>query len=183
MRNSKLQIICLLTLVVVLFSCKKETNNPAQASCTDGLLNNGEKMTDCGGPCSPCDQPLVASIDFYMRKSGENQDTLLFGDVAINNVAGWVISGFKDTIQFSFDFGNDASLGQHAILNSSNTYVKLGNLTYDSLVVSSNPSVVVTEHDESNKAMSGSFEYSLTNSVNSDTLYIINGAFNDMRYQ
>lgn len=172
-----------MVLVFCTISCKKETENTTKGTCTDGFLNNGEEMADCGGPCAPCSQPLVSSVNFYMRKTGALRDTFLFGDVSISNTSDWIITGIKDTVNFSFNFGTDAALGQHIILNSSNTFVQWGDLKYDTLLATPNSSVVITEHDVNQKVISGNFEAFFTNNSNSDTLYVTGGAFNDLIYQ
>ncbi len=43
----------------------KDKNNDGSPSCFDGVKNQGEKNTDCGGPCDPCqesDNPLDPEI-------------------------------------------------------------------------------------------------------------------------
>src|SRR4051812_30974312 len=40
----------LLFLSLTIFSCTKKKS----ASCSDGILNQNEIRTDCGGDCAPC---------------------------------------------------------------------------------------------------------------------------------
>ena len=41
------------SLVMLFVACDNDDNN-IQETCNDGILNQGETLIDCGGPCPPC---------------------------------------------------------------------------------------------------------------------------------
>src|SRR3989344_1070263 len=54
--RSLLLILSLIILVLVLAGCGSETPPPVPAAnCSDSAQNQNETSTDCGGPCSPCE--------------------------------------------------------------------------------------------------------------------------------
>jgi hypothetical protein len=180
MPTFKLLLALMLFVSFTSSSCKKKNKEDEKGTCTDGYLNNGEELADCGGPCAPCKKPVVTSINFYLRTSGSLQDTLVFDDVSVNNDTNWIVSGLNDSIKFSFDFGGSATLGQHAILNSSNSYVKIKNVDYPNLVHPTASYVVVTEKDDYNNYISGNFQMYFCTNGGTDTVYVNNGAFSGL---
>ncbi|MBL7933712.1 MAG: hypothetical protein JNL60_17545 [Bacteroidia bacterium] len=51
MKTQKLFLLGSIALCLCFSSCSKNK----KASCSDGLKNQNEILTDCGGPCSPCE--------------------------------------------------------------------------------------------------------------------------------
>jgi hypothetical protein len=43
-----------LTAMILLTGCPNP-DNKIPPNCFDGILNNGEQLIDCGGPCEECD--------------------------------------------------------------------------------------------------------------------------------
>lgn len=65
----KIKIVFLSTLVLSLFfcSCRHEKfDKNKYGNCSDGIQNQQEQNTDCGGPCAPC-----AGCDDGVKNSGE----------------------------------------------------------------------------------------------------------------
>ena len=185
MIKSKLNIICLLTLSfsLVLVSCKKKDDNSA-GTCTDGFLNNGEVTTDCGGPCGPCKTPLVTSIQATFFSPNVPSASSSFGNGAVSNSTNWLVTAHNDSINMSFNFGTSATVGQHNIINGTNTKVTINGLLYDQVVSTTLSSyVVITENNTTEKYISGNFKLYLRSTVNFDTLMVENGDFTDLVYQ
>lgn len=70
---------------IALSSCGNDDDNgpiAVDATCTDGIMNQGETGVDCGGPCEPCD--TMMGIDF----SGTYTQVDVMGRAAINTVLG-----------------------------------------------------------------------------------------------
>ena len=51
MKSLKMLFLGLLVASLAVYSCKDEDAN---ATCSDGILNQGETAIDCGGPCTAC---------------------------------------------------------------------------------------------------------------------------------
>lgn len=184
MIKSKLNIICILALTfsLALVSCKKDDDN-SKGTCTDGFLNNGEESTDCGGPCAPCQAPLVTSIQAFFWGKHISTGNPSFGNGAVNQGPNWVITASNDSINMSFNFGVSAIPGQHNIVNGTNTFVKFKNVVYDQVISTPSSYVVITENNTSQKYISGNFKFYLRSTANLDTLKVENGDFTDLVYQ
>ena len=59
--------LSLIALMAVVASCSNDDGPapipPAEATCTDGILNGDETAIDCGGSCKTCPQPPTESKD------------------------------------------------------------------------------------------------------------------------
>jgi hypothetical protein len=52
--KKRIKIIVIYIVVFIIFSMTWGYLFSVTATCTDGIKNQNEKETDCGGPCSPC---------------------------------------------------------------------------------------------------------------------------------
>ena len=60
-------------LAVLVLSCDKEP----EPTCSDGIQNQEEVYTDCGGPCSPCPVTYPENGDWGSNLLFGNEDTLI----------------------------------------------------------------------------------------------------------
>ncbi|MFA6924157.1 MAG: hypothetical protein WC223_07860 [Bacteroidales bacterium] len=78
-----LMALAALGTALVFHSCKKDdknnnsnsnNNNTTQATCSDGIQNQGETDVDCGGPCASCDEKYLCtgkgSNSYFPLKEG-----------------------------------------------------------------------------------------------------------------
>jgi len=66
LRNLLFLLTVLIGLSLALPSCNSDDPPAEVPTCTDGILNQGEDTTDCGGPCPPCEvMGMNASVGGY----------------------------------------------------------------------------------------------------------------------
>jgi len=163
-------------LTSVLFSCNKE-DDKASGNCSDGYMNNGETGTDCGGPCSPCQLPIVERI-VVIIKGKEVSFPNVFAEMATTGI----IAGSNDTISFSVNFGRVEGLWP--LIEGPNTFITYNGIDYTDFTSESH--LILTEDDTDNNRISGLFRvefYRLATSPDIyDTLIVNNGMFDNLSY-
>lgn len=183
---TKLTIFILSAIILVFsFSCNKEEEAVIKGTCTDGYQNNGEQGIDCGGPCEPCEQPIVPS--FTMRV---NEQFFRFDDYFIQiGSEGELYVSAADSMSLSLHFVMDETQNW-ALIPGSKMWASYrrygsGNVPYSTqfteLVGDSH--LIVTKHDEENRRISGLFYLKmLPASSDVDTLFVEAGQFIDLSY-
>lgn len=64
-------------IVVILLSSSAYQSFKPKVSCSDGIRNQGEKKTDCGGPCAACKEARLRDIEilsYRMLEAGDSYD-------------------------------------------------------------------------------------------------------------
>ncbi len=67
-----MKTFCLVFSAILLISCKKEV----PPTCEDGIINQEEAYTDCGGPCAPCEVTYPANGPIGQNLLAGDEDTL-----------------------------------------------------------------------------------------------------------
>lgn len=168
---TKIAILILsVAFLSVLISCEKEEENIV-GNCFDGYMNNGETGADCGGPCAPCQDPVIEQL-----VANINGRMISFGNrfCEINPTA--IVSGSNDTIQLIFNFEMIDS--EWPMISGVNTRLIYNDTFYDSF--SNESHAIVTDHNAVEQKISGLFRIEFTRDTLS--LFVENGAFNNMSY-
>jgi len=169
---ASLSTILLILMVSMFTACNsdKQDTDPVP-TCSDGILNQGEKDVDCGGPCPPCDTiTLTAEISGY-NWVAKNIDAVASGGKLTITADNAVTPLWQVTLVHDGAF----SPGTYP-LSSSSKLLQLGGNDY----TFSSGSITFTRFDTQNKLVSGTFSAkfnSITYSVN-----IANGAFTIIPY-
>lgn len=155
-----------LFLLVYISSCNKvDTAVSDLPNCEDGLLNNGEREIDCGGPnCSPCSARMTARID------GGTWD--LLGNNISSQINGnsILISGMDSLFRtISIIHSGSFSPGSYPLNNGLfSTPLK----TY----ISNQGTVQITEWDSTERYISGYFAFKAF-AAPGDSVEVTNGYF------
>jgi hypothetical protein len=182
MRIANLMNILLLSLgVLTLSACEKEEEKEP-GNCFDGYMNNGELGIDCGGPCSPCVQPSIP-----LMSASVNGVLVSFSQKNILSGTNWILEGTRDTVYVSLNFGPDASIGGHDLINDVNSRAIVNGREFTS--PQSGSHVLVVSHDTEAKKMSGNFRMILVAprvpddpETIWDTLKVESGSFSNLVY-
>lgn len=162
-------------LGVSLFSCEKEDDS--QGNCFDGFMNNGETGADCGGPCPPCQIPIIEQLVFVV-----NGIEVSFPYRVAEMETTGIIAGMNDTISFSVNFERiDESW---PLISGPNTFITYNGVTYSDFTSESH--LILTNEDTENNRISGLFFVEFYRLVEEpdlyDTLLVNNGAFSHLSY-
>jgi heme/copper-type cytochrome/quinol oxidase subunit 2 len=112
MKTRKIALLFAAAFALVLISCGSDDNNSGGPTCSDGIKNGDETGVDCGGSCTPCDDPsnLVGQI---------TEDTTLDAGIAYKlNGTLSVESGAKLTIPAGTTISANVQSG-----DETNTYI------------------------------------------------------------
>ena len=181
------------SLVVVLaISCIKPAHEEEfgplpSKSCTDGILNQGEYFTDCGGPCAPC--PLTPYVNFVLDSTPwVRPDTL---EISVKSA--------KDSVQFldsglvrifmadaatpfnSLTFVIDGNWrGVHEVEQADIAGAVMHSVIPGSVALESGV-VTITNVDEVNGLISGEFKFNCAPASDGRIWSIVDGEFRDQR--
>jgi hypothetical protein len=184
-KNINYPLIILLFIGLAYAACKKEDSSekfpPSTiASCSDGLLNQGEFKVDCGGPCDSCLllPSLTAVVDSFWLPDTSKGDGFFGADV----INGYVIGSSIEVI------GQDTNTGL-SIRFVHNKDLKRGVYFYDDIegeVFSCDlldGLVEITAFDKRYKTISGNFSFNCLGGTSGKKERVINGHFADVKFK
>lgn len=184
--------------VLTIAACVKPNNEelfpPVGApSCVDGVLNQGEYYTDCGGPCAPC-AVGAPSVSFQVDSTwlpDNPANKPMKSDFAIAYFSGnRIIITAADTfanigqqVGISFSFPDSLGLGTHVVKDP------MANEKFLYFIPNFPPGqatleygiITITNRDEVNKLISGEFKYTCEpDEFTGYRVAIYNGIFKDI---
>jgi hypothetical protein len=152
-------------------SCQKQeaqTDNIPQpiATCSDGIMNQGEEDIDCGGPCPVCQATISAMFDTDTFNANFNTITSKYA----NN--SFFMSGASSLGSLTLIYTGPLTIGT---VNAQGSLVKSANsTTYISTAAVLNFEAI----NSADSTASGSFSFNAVNfSAPSDTVKVTNGRF------
>ncbi len=176
------------TLAVFMQSCIKpaheEEFGPVESkSCTDGVLNQGEYFTDCGGPCEPC--AINTYVNFKVVDStwsypngndyqvNSNKESMFYSDTLVTIYAQDTLTGI--TLAYTIDRNWK---GVHA-LDSFPPTDRFSGLGFD--VPFETGVVTITNVDAVNGYISGEFSFNCQPELSTGMrISILEGEFKDI---
>ena len=135
-------------------------------NCQDGILNQGEIETDCGGPCPACPSKMTANVNGMNWESSGSVTTQINGSSII------ILSG-NGTSNMSLIYNGPFTIGSYNLANaiytinatSANYITNTGNITF-------------TNWDQSEKLLYGTFNFKAFESSGSgDSVNVTQGKF------
>lgn len=183
-------------LVVMLFSCSKTIDNtgtcadgiknqgeqatdcggPCPAfcpSCADGIQNQGETAVDCGGSCDPCYPRLSATVNNTLW-SATSRNAFISGPGTIR------IYGTDQVNNITLYYSGPFTPGsvQAGNLLSGELRDASGNL-FESV---SSGQITFSEFDTTSKIVSGTYSFVAKNNVSGQSKLVTGGVFNVLEY-
>ncbi|MBU2020029.1 MAG: hypothetical protein KJ941_10340 [Bacteroidetes bacterium] len=171
MTGTKLKFLLLLSLFI-LQSCKDKDPEPDQ--CVNGFKDAGETNIDCGGVCPDC--PIVFTPSLVMTLNGKE---VSFQTKSMSENSGeFYLAASNDSIDFQIDMGSNSAVGNYT-LSSSGHSLLYKNVLYN---IVANGSHAVASNNSSTRRIAGFFQMKFTRPFVSDTIYITNGQYSDLKY-
>ncbi len=171
-----INILFLLIFTVVITSCNSNDPVPIieEESCNDGILNQGELLVDCGGPCPPCVSKMTALVSSTNWSSSGTVTSIL------NTTSQQLlISGSSGGSDISIIHDGSQQVGSYNI--GSAIYTVLGtNETY----ISNDGNISFSKWDKFRNIVEGSFNFkAFSTSGSGDSIVVSNGTFEKVSYQ
>ncbi|MEX2483055.1 MAG: hypothetical protein WED10_00750 [Brumimicrobium sp.] len=173
MKKIHLNIATILVFCALVFSCKEEQ------SCSDGVFTpDKEEKLDCGGVCPPCESSEPSYTSLVL--ADVNASFINFSNYELVKNPDWVLTFSNDTTNISLNFGDGDTLGGRDIFANGSGAV-LNGAAYSNLA---DGYVLFTEINEEESRLTGYFQAKfVSNTDNNDTLRIINGDFEDVKWE
>lgn len=160
------------TVLIALASCNKE--GPTEETCNNNKRDNGETEIDCGGDCEPC--PFPATLNATVE--GLNYvATTASGSQQGNGISIGSSGTGGTTLHFVF-----SGVTENTSLPITGATVDVGD-DYFVFEITDTGHVVITNHDQVRKIISGKFSFSAQDYYNSNNIGLVqNGTFENVRY-
>ena len=159
------------TMLLIFSACKED--EPVDP-CTNGFLDPGETVPDCGGDCPPCSVTPVTFLNLDVNgvnTSMLNQEMHYDGN-------SWALQLSNDSLNIQLSFGTTGAIGTEPIIAAGSFCYKSG-VQY---LEQSEGAYTISEHDVSADLMSGFFQINFSRPGFVDTLRITNGQFENFSY-
>ena len=170
--------------VTYFVACDKEDSSEqyppdAVASCSDGLLNQGEFKVDCGGPCDSCKlfPKMTAFIDSFWIPDTQRGPQTFTASIAWGD---FTSGGVRVN-------GVDTNNGQ-SITFVHNQAFKRGVYLYDDIDGESwgcdfvDGVVEITAFDTVKSTLSGTFSFNCIGRISGKKERVLDGIFEDIQY-
>ena len=162
----------ILSAMLLIFSACKE-DEPVDP-CTNGFLDPGETVPDCGGNCPPCSTTPITFLHFEVN--GVNTSTLT--EELNYDGTSWSLQLVNDSLNIQISFGTTGLISTEPILASGSFLYKNGT----QYLGQTDGTYSISEHDVSANIMSGFFQIKFFRPGFMDTLRITNGQFENFSY-
>jgi hypothetical protein len=162
------RIITGIFLILLVQACEPEQSTPyvPEETCSDGILNQGETETDCGGPCPACSSRMSATVNGIPWQAQGNITS------STNNGSILILSGNGNSTMSMIHSGPFAT-GTYT-LNSA-IYQDLPTLTN---YFATTGSITFTVWDTRQNVVSGTFSFTAVNPADtSDKKVVAGGEF------
>jgi len=166
--------VLFLVILGIFSTCKEEEEDPGPvATCSDGILNQGETQIDCGGPCPACPS-ITCKVDGADWTSDYTSITAgFFGSVlqiqggqSLNSSS--MLIGYMG-LQATGDFPLEAAK------------YTIGGVNY---VMNKYPPgrIIFTDYNTTTKKITGTFEFDAKDTLTGNTVSVTLGVFTNVDY-